>query len=232
MEGLKSNPDKINIAVVDDHNLFREGIVALLKDYQDLEVVVQAEDGKQFVKWLDTVKKSAGNLPHIVLLDIQMPEMNGIETTIYLQQFYPDIKIIILTMHNEEELIFDLMNKGASGFLAKDKSVDMVVDAIYSIMENGIYFNEQILHSIVQSWQKTHDIDKLMAELRISPREHEIIQLLAEQKTTKEIAATLTISTRTVDIHRKSIFVKTGTINTAGLVLFAIKNNLLKISKS
>lgn len=228
----KNDYEKITIAVVDDHNLFREGIVALLKEYNDLDVVLQASGGKELVKALQAKKKSEGPeaIPHIVLLDLQMPDMNGIETTMHLQQYYPEIKIIILTMHNEEQLIFDLMNKGASGFLPKDKSVDTVVDAIYSVVENGIYYNEQILRSIVKSWQWKHDVNELKSQLNITEREHEIIQLLAEQKTSKEIALVLDISTRTVDIHRKRIFVKTKTINTAGLVLFAIKNNLLKFN--
>lgn len=228
----RNDYEKITIAVVDDHSLFREGIVALLKDYDNLDVVLQASSGKELVKALEVKKKNEGPeaVPHIVLLDLQMPDMNGMETTMHLQQYYPDIKIIILTMHNEEQLIFDLMNKGASGFLPKDKSVDTVVDAIYSIMENGIYFNEQILRSIVKSWHKKHDLSQLKSKLNISEREHEIIQLLAEQKTSKQIALALDISTRTVDIHRKKIFVKTKTINTAGLVLFAIKNNLLKFN--
>jgi DNA-binding NarL/FixJ family response regulator len=120
MEGLKSNPDKIYIAVVDDHNLFREGIVALLKDYQDLEVAVQAEDGKQFVKWLDNVKKSGGPLPHIVLLDIQMPEMNGLEASNYIKnQIKSNIPIIGLSANYSIKDIKKGKENGFSDFCLK-----------------------------------------------------------------------------------------------------------------
>lgn len=229
MEVESESSEKIRVAVVDDHALFREGIVALLKDYSRPEVILQASNGRELIKRLDTAKKSKNPnaLPEVVLLDLQMPEMDGLETTVYLQEHYPEIRILILTMHNEEQLIFNLMNKGACGFLAKDKSVDLVVEAIYSVRDLGIYVDETILRSIVRTWQKNQDLSKLKSELHITAREHEIIQHLADQKTTKEIASILNISTRTVDIHRKSIFVKTETKNTAGLILFAIKNNLL-----
>src|SRR6218665_979535 len=155
-ESITKYSGNINIAVVDDHHLFRAGLISLLKDYGHLNVTIQASGGKDLFRQLKNMSESAKmrhNLPDVVLLDIQMPEMNGIETTIQLQQDYPGLKIIILTMHNEEGFIFDLMNKGASGFLAKDKTVDMVVDAIHSVMESGIYFNEQILQAIVKGSQ-------------------------------------------------------------------------------
>lgn len=213
---------KITIAVVDDHALFREGIVALLRDYPHLDVVLQASSGRDLIRQLGN-----GTEPDIILLDLQMPDMDGNDTTVWLQEHYPAIRIIILTMHNEEQLIFDLMNKGASGFLAKDRSVDMVVDVVNSVAETGIYVDEHVLQSIVRTWQKNQDASKAREQFQITDREHAIIQLLAEQKTTREIATQLDISTRTVDLQRKNIFVKTKTKNTAGLILFAIRNNLL-----
>lgn len=230
METESISAEKIKIGVVDDHAMFREGIVALLRDYPSLDVVLQAESGADLVKQLDLMRVThPERLPDLVLLDFQMPDMDGSQTTLFLQKMYPEIRIVILTMHNEEQLIYDLMNKGASGFLAKDKTVDAVVDVILSVARNGIYVDDHILQSIVNTWQKGQNANKIKAELQLSDREHEIIQLLADQKTTREIAAALHISTRTVDIHRKSIFVKTNTRNTAGLILFAIRNNLLRI---
>lgn len=230
METESISAEKIKIGVVDDHAMFREGIVALLRDYPSLDVVLQAESGADLVKQLDLLRVTdPERLPDLVLLDFQMPDMDGSQTTLFLQKMYPEIRIVILTMHNEEQLIYDLMNKGASGFLAKDKTVDAVVDVILSVARNGIYVDDHILQSIVNTWQKGQNANKIKAELQLSDREHEIIQLLADQKTTREIAAALHISTRTVDIHRKSIFVKTNTRNTAGLILFAIRNNLLRI---
>jgi DNA-binding NarL/FixJ family response regulator len=231
LEDIKKYVGKINIAVVDDHDLFRSGIIALLKDYDDMNVVMQAGNGKEFLKQLNHAvehTKQKQILPDVVLLDIQMPQMNGMETTVELQLAYPNMKIIILTMHNEEEFIFDLMNKGASGFLAKDKSVDMVVDAIYSVMEKGIYFNQQIIAAIVKGAQNKIKTPKLKEEINLSDRELEIIQLVCDQKTNKEIASLLELSSRTIESHRKAIAAKTSTKNTAGLVLYAIKNNLIE----
>lgn len=221
------NTGKIRIAVVDDHALFREGIVALLKDYPALDVTLQAASGRDLANQLAELKKKGKTLPEIVLLDLQMPDMDGSATTVYLQEHYPELRIIILTMFNEAQLIFDLMNKGASGFLVKDKSVEMVVEVITTVAESGIYVDEHILQSIVHTWQKNQDVHKIKEALHLSDREHTIIQLLAEQKTTREIAEALNVSTRTVDLERKHIYVKTKTKNTAGLILFAINNNLL-----
>src|SRR6478672_11980134 len=113
---------KKTIAVVDDHSLFREGLVSLLKEYDEFEVVLQASNGKEL---MDGLKKEK---PQVILLDIEMPIMDGIETTVQIKKKYPNIKVIILTMHNEEGLVFDLMGRGANGFLPKDKSVEFVID--------------------------------------------------------------------------------------------------------
>ncbi len=226
---IKPYNSVINIAVVDDHLLFRAGIISLLKDYNDLNVVLQASNGKDLFRQLKNYSENGKrSLPDVVLLDIQMPEMNGIEATLQLQEDYPAIKIIILTMHNEEEFIFDLMNKGASGFLAKDRTVDMVLDAIYSVMDIGIYFNEQILQAIVKGSQRKIKVPELPKETELSEREIEIIQLICEQRTNKEIAEILEVSQRTIETHRTTIAAKTRVKNTAGLVLFAIKHNLIR----
>ncbi len=227
----KKKDGAIHIAVVDDHHLFRAGLVSLLKDYERLNVVIQAASGKDLFRQLrsHSEKGKYKPLPHVVLLDIQMPEMDGMETTVQLQRDYPNIKIIILTMHNEEEFIFDLMNKGASGFLAKDKSLDMVIDAIHSVRDKGIYFNEQILKAIVRGSQKPMRIsDMPLKSFDLSERETNIIQLICEQKTNREIAGLLDLSPRTIEAHRTAIIAKTMVKNTAGLVLFAIKHNLIK----
>lgn len=221
----------INVAVVDDHHLFRAGLVSLLKDYEELNVVMQASGGKDLLKQLKNYSESGKprySLPDVVLLDIQMQEMNGVETTLRLQQDYPGIKIIILTMHNEEGFIFDLMNKGASGFLAKDKTVDMVVEAIHSVMDTGIYFNAQILQAIVKGSQLKLKTPEFSKGTELSEREIEIIRLVCDQKTNKEIAEILEVSQRTIETHRTTIANKTGVKNTAGLVLFAITHKLIR----
>ena len=226
----------IKVAVVDDHQLFRSGMVSLLEDFKDIKVVLQASNGRDLLEQLEMLghkgKQGKSNLPDVVLLDLQMPEMNGIQTTVYLQEEYPSIRIIILTMHNEEEFIFDLMNKGANGFLAKDKTVETVLEAIHSVHTDGVYVNEQVLRAVVRGSQRKDPSTGLKANVsELTDREIEIIQLICDQKTNKEIAEIFQLSTRTVENHRVAIFSKTGVKNMAGLVLYAIKHNLINIAK-
>lgn len=134
---------KTKIAVVDDHILFRTGIVSLLKDYDDIDIIFQAANGVDLLKNIKTAK------PDVVLLDIQMPEMDGIQATIALKELHPEIKIVILTMHNEDEFIFDLMSKGANGFVPKNKSLEVLIEAIRSVMEKGYYYNDQITNALL-----------------------------------------------------------------------------------
>lgn len=214
-------PANIKIAVVDDHALFREGMVALLSDYEDLEVVLQANNG------IDLFNKLKRRTPHVVLLDIEMPEMNGIETTILLKKRYPKIKIIILTMHTDEEFIFDLMSKGANGFLPKDKSVDAVVGAINCVMKKGYYYNDQITEAIMKGNSGQLKAADLLYKTALTEREIEIVKLICAQKTNKEIGDILNISTRTVDHHKTNIFLKVGTNTTIGIVMFAVETKLI-----
>lgn len=212
----------IKIAVVDDHHLFRAGLVALLKDHEDLKVVIQASNGKDLFVQL---KRTS---PQIVLLDIEMPEMDGMETTLMLREKYPDIKIIILTMHNEDEFVFDLINKGVHGFVPKDKSVEALVDSIYNVMDKGMYFSEDIRDSLLRGAQGYNKTSVMAFSNTLTEREIEITRLVCQQKTSGEIAKILNVSERTVQTHRLTIHNKTKTKNTAGLVMFALKHNLLK----
>jgi two-component system, NarL family, response regulator DegU len=214
----KALPKTIKIALVDDQPLFRAGINSLLKDFDQLHVILEASNGKELLDQLKRLK------PHVILLDIEMPEMNGIETTIVLKEKYPDIKVIILTMHNEEEFIFDLISKGAHGFLPKDKSVEEVVDAIYAVMEKGKYYSEQIADAMVKGSQglvRTVQLNSL------TEKEIEIIKLICKQKTNNEIAEILGVSSRTIENYRTTILLKTNTKNTAGMVVYALKNKLV-----
>ena len=126
---------KKKIALVDDHDLFRKGLTSLLKEFEEIDVMMQAVNGKDFFEQLG--KLTPSRHPHIVLLDIQMPVMDDIQTTVMLRRKYPHIKIITLTMHNEEQLVYSLMEKGANGFLEKNTDIEIVVDAIYSVLEKG-----------------------------------------------------------------------------------------------
>lgn len=212
---------KKTIAVVDDHSVFREGLVSLLKEYEDFEVVLQASNGKELLKGIKKTK------PDIILLDIEMPIMDGIETTIQLKKKHPSIKIIILTMHTEEGLVFDLMGKGANGFVPKDKSVEFVVDAIYAVLEKGFYYNDAVAKAVIDGVRNNQTIKKSFHQTSLSKREIEIVKLICKQHTSREIAEMLNLSYRTIEAHKYNILDKTKSTNTAGVVLYAIEHHLL-----
>jgi DNA-binding NarL/FixJ family response regulator len=213
---------RINIAVVDDHAMFREGIVGLLKEFPEIRITFQASSGKDL---LDQLKKHE---PEIILLDIEMPEMDGIDATIEVRKKYPHIKIIILTMHTEEELIYDLLKKGANGFLPKDKSVENLVDAIYNVLEKNYYFNEQITKAMALGINGENNKQLAMQKAALSDREIEIIRLLCREYSNKEIAKAVFLSERTVEKHKENIYIKTQSKSAYGIILFALKHGLIQ----
>jgi len=212
---------KTKIAVVDDHILFRTGIVSLLKDYDDIDIIFQAANGVDLLRNIKTAK------PDVVLLDIQMPEMDGIQATIALKELHPEIKIVILTMHNEDEFIFDLMSKGANGFVPKNKSLEVLIEAIRSVMEKGYYYNDQITNALLNGNNEHLKIPDTNTASELTEREREIVKLICAQKSIKEIAEILDISPRTVDTHKNNIFIKTGAKNIIGVALYAVQSKLI-----
>ena len=212
---------KIKIAVVDDHYLFRQGLISLLNEYEDLEIIIEASTGKDLLNRLKKVQ------PHIILMDIQMPEINGIEATIEVKKMYPDVKIIILTMHNDQALMFDLVKKGANGFLLKDKSVDHVIEAIYSVDEKGFYYTEDVTKAMIKGIKNTHKVKHSLTSTSLTERELKIIQLICKQYSFKEIADLLVLSPRTIETHKEHILVKTGSKNIVGIVLYAVEHELI-----
>lgn len=215
---------KIKIAVVDDQHLFRQGLISLLNEYTELDVIIEAGNGKELLE------KLKERQPDVVLLDLEMPVMDGIETSIAIKNRYPKIKIIILTMHTDDEFIIHLLEKGVRGFLPKDKDIEVVVDAIYAVLEKGYYFDEHISKAMVKGLVKTKKVNPSFAARYLSEKEIVVINLICKEYTNKEIADKLSISSRTVDAHRTTILLKTGAKNTAGIVMYAFKHNLLDAS--
>lgn len=212
---------KKTIAVVDDQYLFRQGLISLLTEYDDLDVTMEASNGKELLEKLHLKQ------PDIVLLDLEMPVMDGIETTIALKKNYPAIKIIIVSMHTDDEFIIHLLEKGASGFLPKDKDIEEVVEAIYSVLDNGYYFDARVSSAMLKGLVKSKKVNPSFTAQYLSEREILIVKLICKEFTTKEIADKLCLSKRTVDTHREGILLKTGAKNTAGIVMYAVKYNLL-----
>ena len=218
---LNQMKKQIKLAVVDDQHLFRQGLISLFGEFEELSLEIEAANGVELLEQLK-VKK-----PDVVVLDLEMPIMDGIETTANLQKKYPEIKVLILTMHNEEEIILHLIEKGAHGFLLKDNPIETIVDAIHAVMESGYYFNDRVSQVMVRGLMNNQKIKPGFVDAGLSEREIEVVKLICKEFTNKEIAEKLFISVRTVDGHREKILQKTKAKNTVGIVMYAVKNNLL-----
>lgn len=217
----------IRVAVVDDQHLFRQGLCALIKSIERFELVAEAENGHILLEQL----KQWPHLPDIILMDMNMPGLNGVELNIILQRDYPAIKVMVLTVHNQERYIRKMTEAGASGYLIKDCTADELVLAIETVYRTGFYFNLQTLKALQQSLRQKdtaiRNINHIPIEL--TARELEVLQLICAELTAPEIAAKLFLSTRTVEGHRNSMLVKTGCRNTAGLVIFAVRYGLFEV---
>lgn len=212
----------IKIALVDDQNLFREGMLLVLSVYEELDVMIDAGSGQEL---FELMKK---DLPDVVLLDYTMPEMDGYEILGKIKKMHPQIKVIILTMHYEESLMAFMMQNGADGYLLKDETSSIVKEAIIEVVENGQYFPAYVSKAILKQLQlqtKT-SINKIKNKDKVpsfSLREKEILAIIGKHNR-QEIAKQLFISIKTVDFHLKNLRDKTNTSSTSELVGFAIKN--------
>ncbi|MCP9747378.1 response regulator transcription factor [Lacihabitans sp. CS3-21] len=215
---------KIKIALVDDHKLFRKGLMSILQQIDDFEVLFDAVNGREFLDHPNL------NDVEVVLLDIQMPELDGIATTKLLREKNEQIKIIILSMHDEDQFILHLMEIGANGYLLKDTDTDEVILAIRKVYDSGVYFSDFVSRAMLRKMNKknTQTPNKIFNyKTDLSTRELEVLKHICEGLTTTEIGDTMCISPRTVEGHRLRIMEKLGVNNTAKLVAFAIKNDLV-----
>ncbi len=217
--------EKIKLAIVDDHNLFRLGLVRILQQSDDIEVVLEAVNGKEFLD------KLADHQIDVVLLDIQMPEMDGIKVTEHLRAKGDNPKIIILSMHDEDQFILHLLELGANGYLLKDTDPEEVETAIRKVHQSGIYFTDFVSRVMLKkATLKQHKAGKIFNhKTDLSDRELEVLTHICEGLTTSEIGDKMCISPRTVEGHRNRIMEKLDVNNTAKLVAYAIKHNLIMI---
>ncbi len=212
--------EKISIIIVDDHQLFRNGLKILLNSFADLEVTGEASNGVEFLKLIESVAAD------IALMDINMPEMDGIEATKKGLRIRPEIRIIALSMYGEEDYYYRMVDAGVKGFLLKDSGISEVRDAILTVMKGGSYFSQELLYHVIQKIKHREQENK---SANLSRREKEILAKICEGLSNQEIADSLFISKRTVDKHRANLLGKTNSKNTASLILFAIKNKLIEI---
>ena len=212
----------IKIALVDDEILFRHGIKFIIDREVDLEVVVEAANGSELLDYL----ANNDNLPDIVLADLKMPVLNGVEMTKILQKKYPEIKIIALTSYDTPAFIANMLDVGASSFILKNSKPEDLLYVIREVAEKGFYYTDKILKTLKEIEVQNKNVKSELDAAFLSPREIEVLQLICEQKNTAQIAEILFISPRTVEGHRTNLLLKTDSKNIAGLVVFAIQNRI------
>lgn len=212
--------EKIKIIIVDDHQLFRNGLRILLGSFPEFEVAGEASNGRDF---LEIIQNTSAD---VALMDINMPEMDGIEATRKALKINPSLDIIALSMYGEEEYYYKMVDAGAKGFILKDSDISEVREAILTVRKGGNYFSQELLYHVIQKI-KHRETESKTANL--SKREKEILFKICEGLSNQEIAETLFISKRTVDKHRANLLGKTNSKNTASLILFAIRNKLIEI---
>jgi DNA-binding NarL/FixJ family response regulator len=210
--------DQINIAVVDDHELFREGIILVLRQIRGFNVVFDATSGYDFIKYLQTSK------PDVVLMDINMPGMNGVETTVKALEKYPDLKIIALTMLSDTLHSTQMIEAGVKGFVLKKGNKNELRQAVTEVFNGGNYFSQEILQNLA-----CQSLRHPRGDNQLTNRELEVLDLVCKGLTSQEIADKLFISAKTVEGHRTNIFQKANVRNTAALVLWALRNNFLTL---
>lgn len=217
----------IQVALADDEALFRKGMKLLLEDYEGISVVLEAQDGAQLLQLL----QQAPALPDVLLLDMKMPNLNGVDTAKALQEQFPHIKIVVLSTYFSKAFIVNMIELGAGAYLPKNANPDDVVATIREVYQNGFSYNQAVLEVIRENMlQKSKPKIPLSFGVELTSREKEILQLICEEYTTGEIAEKLFISPRTVDGHRNNLLEKLGCKNVAGLVVYAIQHQLVKIS--
>jgi len=215
---------KVKIAIVDDHKLVRAGMAMILKENANFQVVQQAANGKELIDNISTTR------PDIVLLDLEMPVMSGKETLQALRKINSDIKVLILTMHNNQAFILQMMELGANGYIIKDTEPEEVIKAINKVMNSGYYFSDQVSIAMLQGISQPNlKMERKIPEHGLTDREVDILRLICQEKTTSEIGRELFLSPKTIEGYRKILMDKTDSRNMAGLVLFAIKNHLYSI---
>lgn len=213
----------IKILVADDHTMFVDGIDSILKDETDIEVVGRCYDGPSVISFLEKDKAD------IVLLDVNLPEMNGIEVCKIINKEYADTKILAISMFNEESFVTEILNHGAEGYILKNTGREELLTAIRTVNEGTSYFSKEVTQTIMKSLMKSRKAGNKSSNFipKVSRREKEVLKLIVEEYTTQEIADKLFISLKTVESHRSSLLGKLNARNTAGLVRITMENNLL-----
>ena len=214
----------IKVAIADDHKIFRKGVIISLRHFSNIHFILEAENGQELLDKLEIATEK----PDVILMDLRMPVKDGIETTKHISKFYPEIMVIVLTMHEDEKFVIHLMENGANGYLLKSTEPDEIKKAIIEVVQKGYYLNNFVNRILLK---KTHSRNKpiplLNETLKITDKEKEVLTNICLEFTSAEIGEKMGISSRTVESIKERLMEKFGSKNTAGLVFFAVKNHLI-----
>jgi DNA-binding NarL/FixJ family response regulator len=214
--------NRIRLLIVDDHSLVRDGIRAILEKVEELEVVAEASDG------LEAIEMIRQHNPNLVLMDIGMTGLNGLDATARITKEFPDVKVIMLSMHVNEEYVLQALRAGASGYLLKDARKNELAMAVKLVAAGGTYLSPQVSRHVIDNYVRSVDSEVSPLEI-LAPRQREILKLIAEGRSNKEMAQLLNISVKTVDTHRTQLMQRLDIHDVAGLVRFAIKVGLVSL---
>lgn len=213
---------EIKIAIADDHKIFRDGIKMALKNKNCLKILWEAEDGK------DLMQKMKLKCPDVLLMDIRMPEVDGINAIPILRKEYPNTKIIVLTMYDEQEMITRMMEMGANAYLTKTSDPEEIYQAILTCNQDDFYFNDVVNKAVLSKLQSKRTVRNLYpSQIKFSEKEVRILKLLADDKTTEEISKQVFLSPRTVETIRQNMKSKVGVKTIAGLIMYGMRNRLI-----
>ncbi|KIC91984.1 response regulator transcription factor [Flavihumibacter solisilvae] len=212
----------IKVAIADDHKIFRKGVILSLRPFTNIKFVQEAENGQELIEGL------AASQPDVILMDLRMPNKDGIEATKHIAKHFPNIHIVILTMFEDERFVSHLMEIGANGYLLKSADPSEIRRAIMEVAEKGYYLNNFVNRILLKkSHSKQKIIPTLNSEITLTDRERDVIKYICMEFTAQEIAQKMEVSPRTVEAIKDRLMEKFGTKNTAGLVFYAVKNNLI-----
>ena len=214
--------DIIKVAIADDHKIFRKGVILSLRQYNNIKFILEAENGEELIQAV-TLEQ-----PDVILMDLKMPVKDGIETTKYLNKHFPAIRVIILTMYEDERFVGHLMDSGANGYLLKSTDPVEIKKAITDVMRTGFYLNNFVNKVLIKkNYAKQKFNPNLNSEIVISEREKEVLTLVCMEYTAQEIALKMDISARTVEAIKDRLMERFGVKNSVGLVFYAMKNSLI-----
>ncbi|HMJ48757.1 MAG TPA: response regulator transcription factor [Ferruginibacter sp.] len=215
-------PEQITVAIADDHKIFRKGVILSMRPYSNIKFVMEAENGE------DLIQKIAGDQPDVILCDLKMPVKDGIDATKIITKNYPKIRVIILTMYEDERFVGHLMDCGAAGYLLKSTEPAEIKRAIMDVMRTGFYLNPFVNKVLIKkNYSKQKFTPTLTTEVVLSEREKEVLTLVCMEFTATEIAGKMSISARTVEAIKDRLMERFGVKNSVGLVFYAMKNQLI-----